>query len=889
LKHHFGFLILLFALNVTAQNSLNGDGRQVLNISGGWTFSKTASAKYPASRSLRWEQIDLPHTWNVKDVMDDDPGYYRGVGWYRKTLQLPGTFKGKEISFYFEGANQAVSVYINGHLAGTHAGGYTGFSIPATAFLNFDGKKNSNLLEVVVDNSFNQNIPPLTADFTFYGGIYRDVFLVATSRIHFSNAHGANTVFIRTPLVSSDSAIVEVSSSLTNAGSSGAQVITQTIIYDKDGNTISQQQSFNVSIGGNTKTVTQTLPVISHPHLWTPEDPYCYTVVTSLIDRQTRKLLDEVRNPLGFRWFSFDANRGFILNGNPYRLVGASRHQDMQGLGNALPDSLARKDVLLLKKMGANFLRVAHYPQDPAVLNACDELGILASVEIPVVNEITETDSFYQQCMNMQQEMIRQNFNHPSVIVWCYMNEVLLRAHFNVDKPRQKIYFENIRRLAASLDSLTRKEDPSRYTMLVNHGDFDKYRNAGLLEIPMIVGWNLYSGWYGPDLEDFPAFLDEFHKKYPTTPMMVTEYGADADPRIHSLNPVRFDKSVEYSVIFHQFYMKEMKKRPFVAAAVVWNLADFNSETRNETMPHINNKGLLKWDRTAKDPYYLYQALLLKKPFLKILGSDWNNRTVASDSASEHVTALVQVASNFQDVELFANGKSMGVEKVSNGLAQWYVVCQDGQNSFEAKANDGSHDIATINYKIIPWRWDPASTSFSTFNILLGANRYFTEPGTGIEWIPDKPYQKGSWGYSTGQAYKLKGNGRLPYGTDKNIPGTDADPVYQTQRVGLDSYDLDLPPGKYLLTFLFAELVGGKVEALAYDLSNTDRKEEEQQRVFNVYVNDHLAFEKVSLDKNGRPLIKSIMANATATHGIHISFKAITGEPVLNALRVRRL
>ncbi|RZM15925.1 MAG: hypothetical protein EOO88_43215, partial [Pedobacter sp.] len=356
------------------------------------------------------------------------------------------------------------------------------------------------------------------------------------------------------------------------------------------------------------KEIVQDIPV-TYPTLWSVASPYLYKASTIITEASTGKVLDEIEHSVGFRWFTFDASQGFFLNGKSLKLIGASRHQDRKGFGNAVPDSLARKDVVLLKEMGGNFLRVAHYPQDPAVLKACDELGILASVEIPVVNEITETDSFYNNCLQMQVEMIRQHYNHPSVIIWCYMNEVLLRPSFNDDKARQTLYFSNIAKLAGRLDSLTRKEDPFRYTMIAHHGNYNQYKEVGLIDIPMIVGWNLYQGWYGSKIEDLPPYLDRYHRDYPQKPMMITEYGADADPRIRSTDPVRFDKSIEYATYYHQYYLEQIMQRPFVAGAQVWNLADFNSETRNESMPHINNKGLLQWDRTPKDPYYFYNGV----------------------------------------------------------------------------------------------------------------------------------------------------------------------------------------------------------------------------------------------------------------------------------------
>ncbi|HUC82443.1 MAG TPA: glycoside hydrolase family 2 TIM barrel-domain containing protein, partial [Flavisolibacter sp.] len=506
--------------------------RIVRNYNHGWQFAKGDT------KTGNWQAVTLPHTWNVADVIDDEPGYYRGAGWYKKTIVVDEELRSKQLSLYFEGANQVTEVFVNGKKASHHIGGYTGFTVPITSLL----KKGQNELLVKVDNSHNTNIPPLTADFTFYGGIYRDVFLVATNALHFDQGDGSNGVFITTPSVNKEVAKVAMKAVVFNSQNLRQSFVIITSIFDKAKKKIAELRS-NATVEVGEKTVIeQSFPSVKNPRLWSPEEPYLYTLQTKIIDKKGA-VLDVVTNPLGFRWFSFDAAKGFFLNGSPYKLIGASRHQDYKGLGNAVPDSLAVQDLVLLKNMGGNFLRVAHYPQDPAVMRACDSLGLLASVEIPIVNEITETDSFYRNCVNMQVEMIRQNFNHPSIIMWCYMNEVLLRPQFSNDKEQQKRYFDNIRKLAQQLEDLTRKEDPSRYTMMANHGNLEQYKKAGLLEIPMLVGWNLYSGWYGGTLQDFPRFLDRFHAAYPQTPLLVTEYGADADPRIRSMQPERFDKS----------------------------------------------------------------------------------------------------------------------------------------------------------------------------------------------------------------------------------------------------------------------------------------------------------------------------------------------------------
>ncbi len=897
MKYFFFAYCLLITAQLSAQTA-PAAGRTTITINEGWSFSKevTGITNITAVPQTSWQPLNIPHTWNVNDVMDDEPGYYRGNGWYKKKLTINNAWKSKKVYLFFEGANQETEVWINSQLAGKHIGGYTGFYIPISQWLQFDGKENLNEIVVRVNNSHNENIPPLTADFTFYGGIYRDCWLVTTEDVHFSLAdHGSTGIFITTPQVSAQNASVQINGAIANETGVDKKLQIITAISDKTGRSVGEV-STTITVKKNSEsTFRQDIKSIVNPQLWSPEHPYCYTASTIIKDARTGAIADQLTNTLGFRWFSFDADKGFFLNGNPYKLVGSSRHQDYKNLGNAVPDELARRDVQLLKEMGGNFLRIAHYPQDPAILQVCDQLGILTSVEIPVVNEITESDTFYRNCANMQVEMIRQNFNHPSIIIWCYMNETLLRPHFNNDKPRQEIYFSNVAKLARTLDSITRKEDPSRYTMLVDHGDFNRYKTVGLTDIPMIVGWNLYSGWYGGNLADFPAFLERHHKELPTKPLMVTEYGADADPRIRSLHPVRFDKSVEYTTAFHQYYLTEMLKRPFVAGAMLWNLADFNSETREETMSHINNKGLLTWDRTAKDPWYLYQAILRKEPFLKITSGYWKLRTGVADSNALVCYQPVQVAANLDSVELFMNGKSTGIKKIENGLAQWSVPFLDGANNIMVRGSkDGKHhtDQLTVSFQLQPYRLDNERLPFSQLNILLGADRYYIDEQRQQCWLPDQPYRSGSWGHVGGKPFKIANGGRLPYGTDKNIVGTDDDPIYQTQQTGIEQYRFDVPPGEYEITLHFAELLGGTVKGLPYNLASDTRKEDEVQRSFNVLVNGAPILENFNIARQygvAKAVAKKIKITVAGKQGIIIAFNPITGEPVLNAIQVNKL
>ncbi|UEG55089.1 DUF4982 domain-containing protein [Mucilaginibacter daejeonensis] len=870
-------------------------GRQIIRFNDQWSFSKdpkgTASAQDQSS--LNWTKVTLPHTWNDKDVMDDEPGYYRGIGWYKRTLVIPAAFKGKRIYLCFNGANQETEVYVNGSSAGMHIGGYTRFNVDISDLLK-PGTDQVNDIMVKVNNRHNDDIAPLSADFTFFGGIYRDVNLLAVEPVHFSTGdHGTDGVYVSTPIVSERSAQVRVKSVVENSSASYQKFSVSTVIYDATNKLITTQVQ-NVQLGAHqTKNFLQEIKPISDPHLWSPADPYLYRVLTTITDAKTKRIIDQVSNPLGFRWFRFDADKGFFLNGKPLKIMGASRHQDYEGLGNAVPTDLQVRDMQLLKDMGGNFVRIAHYPQDPVILRTCDRLGILASVEIPIVNAITESDAFTRNCTAMQVEMIRQNYNHPSVIIWGYMNEVLLRPKFGNDKARQEQYFGHIRQLAQTLDSLTRKEDPYRYTMIANHGDFDKYGHVGLTKIPMLVGWNLYQGWYSPDLKGFASFLDKHHRELKDKPLLITEYGADADPRIRSFSPVRFDKSIEYAIKYHQIYLNAMLERPFVSGGMAWNLADFNSEPREETMPHINNKGLLTIGRQPKDTYYLYQAYLLNKPFVKIASSSWAERSGVADSTGNTCTQFVQVATNAKGVELFLNGQSLGVRPATDHISTWRVPFLNGDNRLRAlDAATGQSDEVVIKFNLLP-TMPSVQNPINELNVLLGADRYYIDEHLKQTWVPDRPYQKGSWGYVGGELYKA-GNNRTSYGTDKNIVDTFDDPIYQTQRVGISQYKLDVPDGEYELSLLFAELTGGDAkEALAYNLDNGQSKEQKaSDRVFNVTVNGVPFLHNFNIAAEyGRttPVDKTIRVLVVNGAGITIDLAPVKGKTILNALKLRRI
>ncbi|HTM99525.1 MAG TPA: glycoside hydrolase family 2 TIM barrel-domain containing protein [Pedobacter sp.] len=886
MKTYLPFILLLLSFTSFAQ-----DVRKSINLNQNWSFAKDADQRGVKSLS-NWQQVNLPHTWNAFDTMDDEPGYYRGIGWYKKKLSLNPAWKTKKVYLHFEGANQETAVYLNGVKVGEHIGGYTAFTI-LLKNAKFNG---TDQIDVKVDNRYNENIAPLTGDFTFFGGIYRNVSLIVVEPIHFvDEQYASNGVFVRAEKVSKQNATVRVNGNFINHANSPKQLTIATLLSDRAGQKIG---AVSVQVLADlSKAIAFTLPdiIISSPKLWSPEHPYQYQTITRIIDTKTGKILDEVKTSLGCRFFSFDAEKGFFLNGESYKLIGASRHQDFAGMGNAVPTNLQVNDVKLLKEMGSNFLRVAHYPQAQAVLDACDRLGILTSVEIPIVNEITESQAFTNNCKQMQLEMIKQNYNHPSVIIWAYMNEVLLKMRHQNDAARKQVYLNNIAALAQELEDLTRATDPTRYTMMSNHGDVNGYMKAGLVKIPQLVGWNLYQGWYGGKSEDFGPNLDKIHAQVPDKPLLVTEYGADVDPRIHSFSPIRFDKSLEYGMLYHQIYINDILKRPFVAGAFAWNLSDFSSETRDETMPHINNKGLLTLDRKPKNTFYLYKAYFNAKPYLKIGDGSWNLR--GDVSKTNMPIQNLQVISNTKEVELLVNGKSLGKKTVSGHLTNWDVPFKNGKNEIKAIAWANSvklEDQSFIDFKLIPHQFNQQAT-FNSLNILMGSKRQFIDPQQNILWLPNQAYENGSWGNIGGEVFKVKSTSRQTYGAEKNIKGTANDPIYQTQLVGLDSYQLDVPKGKYELILHFAELMGNGIQTvLPYNLDSimTTNNAMPEQRIFDVYLNDKLIINNLNLAATygvANSVQKKFECTITDNKGLRLLFKGIKGKPVLNALQVKKI
>lgn len=889
MKKFLYIFIMLFVVGwVQAQQ------RVIYTINDGWKFTKGSPFEVQLDNcdDSSWETVNIPHTWNDKDADDETPGFYRGPAWYRKQLFVDKSQEGRQAIIYFEGANQEVQLYLNGQFIGEHKGGYTRFCFDITPNLRYGQE---NLFAICVNNVYNPNIPPLSADFTFFGGIYRDVYLQFMNPVHIAtNDYASSGVYLRTPEVNKSSASVEITTLLTNELPQTTEVIVENIICDADGKEVRKTNTEVKLASGETKTEVSKKIKIDSPHLWDIDDPYRYMVYTRILDKRKGTLLDEVVNPLGLRWFDFDSEKGFFLNGKWRKLIGTARHQDYFQKGNALRDELHVQDVLLLKEMGGNFLRVSHYPQDPVIMEMCDKLGIVTSVEIPVVNAVTETDEFLNNSVEMAKEMVRQDFNRPSIMIWGYMNEIFLRRPYTEGKQLED-YYHFTEKVARALEATIRKEDPSRYTMMAYHNAPQFYEDAHLTEIPMIQGWNLYQGWYEPDINEFQRLLDRAHKMYKGKVLMVTEYGPGVDPRTHSYQPERFDFSQEYGLIYHKHYLNEMMKRPFIAGSSLWNLNDFYSESRVDAVPHVNNKGVLGLDREVKDTYLFYKAALIRRPMLVIGNREWKTRGGVVNTKQKECIQSVPVFSNAEEVELFANNKSLGKKKIESGYALFDVPFVNGENQLEAFAVSGDtklHDMLGIRFQLIGSQLKDNTLPFTEMNVMLGSPRYFEDRAANVAWIPEQEYKPGSWGFVGGTPYRRKTGFGTMLGSDIDIFGTDMNPVFQTQRVGIESFKADVPDGEYSVSLYWAELDSDKEkEALIYNLGADSEQTLVGNRRFGISINGATVLDDFNIARDygyARAVVKKFIVTVKDGKGLNIDFHKKEGETILNAIRIYR-
>lgn len=844
---------------------------QTRNINSGWQYSEDKT---------HWQTVNIPHTWNQTDAFDDQPGYRRGLGYYKKQVFIASEEENKLHFLKFNAVNQEATVFINGKEVTNHKGGYTAFTVDISNYVNFN---TYNLIEVTVDNTHNVDIPPLDADFTFYGGIYRDVELITVPKQHFSlNDFASDGFYVNYDEVSEEKASVRVTAILKNNDTESVKTQLHLSLMDAEGAEVKSRTETIKLPAEASNSIQVKLPLVYKPHLWSPENPYLYRLKLALKDEKGNTLQTKFAN-VGFRWAMVDAEKGFFLNGKPIKLIGVNRHQDYQGYGNAVPIELQEKDIHLIKNMGANVIRFAHYPHRRELYDLCDELGILVWTEIPIINKVTDSEAFYEVSKNMQNEHVKQYYNHPSVVMFGYMNEIFLRLAFDGKSSQEEKEALKITtvKLANELEDLTRKLAPNHITVMAGHLN-ELYNETGIADVPMLFGWNLYFGWYDANIEDLGTFLDEQHKRYPNRSLLLSEYGPGADVRIFTKTPKKFDFSTDYQAKLHQSYYKQITDRPFMTGMTAWNFADFGSEFRGDAIPHVNQKGLVQYDRMPKDIYYWYKSVLdSDKPFLHIATDHLKDLTLFEDEPFP-----IQIFSNQLQASVSLNGEKLNDLTFENGVATIDMSFVNGVNTISV-VNDSISEEKTVNVS----RMEAFDfKNFKRFGINLGSHFYFYDAEKNITFVPDQAYKKGWFGYLDGKAFGMTKDKNQ--GIPHNIKNSNSEPLFQTMLEGCTTYKIDVPNGYYQVQLYFVEPQIKPTENI-YNLSNSDTQTvSKNQRIFDVYVNGELVEKQFNLaqtypEKHGVTLTTQIQIENN--NGITLSLKPIEGQPVMSGVLIEKL
>lgn len=622
--------------------------RKVYNFNTKWAFSKEAT-QVPNEMPQKWYWVSLPHTWNDIDGQDGGNDLYRGTAYYAKELEKIDLPKADKYFLEFNGANSSATVYVNGKKLASHDGGYSTWRVDITDVL-----EDKNLFVVEVDNSANDTVYPQHADFTFYGGLYRDVNILAVNNSHFDLEYYGGPGIMVTPEVVENNAKVEVKVFLTNAKEN--QNLNY-ILKDKEGNIIAQKET--------NSSETKVTFEIENVHLWHgKKDPYLYSAEVYL--KKDNEILDNVSTRFGCRTFKIDPELGFILNGEEYPLRGVSRHQDRWAVGNALLKEHHEEDMDMICEMGANTIRLAHYQHDQYFYDLCDEKGMVVWAEIPYIS--THMPNGRENTISQMKELIVQNYNHPSIVVWGLSNEITMSGKSS----------EDLRENHRILNDLAHEMDKTRLTTIacVSMCSMDD----PYVQIPDVVSYNHYFGWYGGDTSMNGPWFDEFHKKYPNIPIGCSEYGCEA-LNWHTSNPEQGDYTEEYQAYYHEELIKQFFTRKYMWATHVWNMFDFGADSRNEGGENgQNHKGLVTFDRKyRKDSFYAYKAWLSDEPFVHICGKRYVDRV--------EETTKVTVYSNQPEVELFANGVSLGKQSSPEHFF-YFEVPNNGETTLEVIAGD---------------------------------------------------------------------------------------------------------------------------------------------------------------------------------------------------------
>ena len=608
--------------------------REITKIMKGWEFTGPDGTT---------TTVDLPHTWNARDGQDGGNDYWRGTCIYRTHFAAPQfNTASHQVWIQFDGVNASAHVVLNGSPVCNHDGGYSTFRANITELL-----RDENELTVEVDNSKNDRVYPQKADFTFYGGIYRDVSLMVVSKNHFALDYFGGPGIRITPTVQGADASVQVTTWHDGEGEVSIELL------DAAGNTVATGKGPDITL------------TIFNAHLWNGvKDPYLYSCKARLVVNGTVE--DETTTRFGVRSFKVDLKKGFFLNGKSYPLHGVSRHQDRKGLGNAITREMHDEDMALIKEIGANTIRLAHYQHDQYFYDLCDEVGMVVWAEIPYISE--HMPNGRENTISQMKELIIQNYNHPCIVCWGVSNEITISTK---DK---KDMLDNHRQL----NDLCHEMDKTRLTTLACYAMCGPFNRSA--HITDMVSWNLYLGWYVPGFILNDLWMGFFHLCFPNRPFGYSEYGAEGMPNLHSTHPHRGDHTEEYQAKYHEYMLRCFKRHPWMWATHVWNMFDFAADARDQGgEPGMNHKGLVTFDRkTKKDSFYLYKAWWSDEAFVHICSKRFVERTGS--------TATVKVYSNQSTVALYVNGNKVGEQTGEHVFT--FKVPLNGELHIQAVAGD---------------------------------------------------------------------------------------------------------------------------------------------------------------------------------------------------------
>jgi len=675
-----GFFLLTMA-------TPNLPARESQDLLDGWRYQKGDEPNAAAAgfSDAAWQKVSLPHCWGWDEAQVSEK-YYRGPGWYRRSLDLKPE-KGKRYFLRFDAAATVADVYLNGARLGEHRGGFGAFCYELTPLLAANG---ANVLAVRVSNAPEPDIAPISGDFCVFGGLYRPAHLLVTDAVCFTPVDRASpgVAWLQTK-VSAEEAILDIAVHISNSGKAVAKRSLVVKLLDDQGKIVARDaQPIEVS-AGMTPPYHMQLKV-AQPHLWNGRaDPYLYRAVAELTDDHATTgdpiVLDSVEQRIGLRSYYVDPDKGFFLNGKPLRLKGVCRHQDVWNQGWALSEADHQRDIKLIMEIGANAIRCAHYQHSDYFYSLCDQAGLLVWAEIPQVNEITAGPEFAETSRGQLLDLIRQNVNHPSIFAWSLSNEL-------------HAYKADPHRLIEDLNIVANGEDPTRPTIQAA----DQTKWPELEKIPDLLGWNKYPGWYSGKVEDYGRILDELRYTSRHGGFCMSEYGAGANPMQHEENCRQPAKAAgqwhpeEWQNVVHEHAWAAMEARPWVWGSFVWNMFDFTVAGRHEGgVPSRNDKGLVTTDRQLKkDAFYFYKANWSDEPVLYLTSRRFAERTTAVTD--------VKVYSNAPEVELFINGKSRGkAAATADCIFLWKQVALDaGENRVEVRADRGKeslHDACVWN------------------------------------------------------------------------------------------------------------------------------------------------------------------------------------------------